>query len=169
MLRHLIAVTACALCVGADVTASQAPSTTAPDTYRWHAEFVSLDATAGTLTVKASALAEAADEVGRLNPGDRIVLVWSGYSERADAVRRITRIGAAQAEPFMLPAELASRDVQNSYLTFRIRVPAASVPAVKALRPGEWVTVTARHRPGSEAEAIVAVNPYVQPAPGGTN
>ncbi len=172
MLRQLIAVTVCALCVGAQVTASQAPATPAPstpDTYRWHAELVSLDATARTLTVKASALTEAADEVQKLAPGTRITLQWSGAGERADAIRRISKAGAAASEMFLLPVELASREVQNGYVTFRIRVPEVSIPAVKALEPGEWVTVTARQRPAGEAEAIVSVNPYVQSAPRGTN
>jgi len=31
--------------------------------------------------------------------------------------------------------------------------------AIKTVEPGEWVTVTSRHRPSTDDEAVVAVRP----------
>ena len=31
---------------------------------------------------------------------------------------------------------------------------------IKAVQPGEWVTVTSRHKPSTEDDAVVAVRPY---------
>jgi len=45
-------------------------------------------------------------------------------------------------------------------VTIRIKVPASSLAAVKGVNPTEWVTVTSRHRPSTDAEAVVAVKPY---------
>ena len=49
-----------------------------------------------------------------------------------------------------------------SYITIRVKVPESGLTAVKASKPGEWVTVTSRHRPASDAEAVVAVKPWFQ-------
>jgi len=38
------------------------------------------------------------------------------------------------------------------------------VDAIKSLKPGEWVTATAKHRPSSETEVITAVNAYTASA-----
>jgi hypothetical protein len=32
--------------------------------------------------------------------------------------------------------------------------------AIKTVQPGEWVTVTSRHQPSTEEEAVVSVRPY---------
>lgn len=170
MLRHPIALVACALCVGAGLAAAQAPKpaqTTQPrsgESYLFHGEFVSLDAASRALTVKARVLSDAATEVARFNAGDRVLLTWSGLDIHAGAVRRVTKYDAGQQilDFFALPAELASRDVQNEQMTFRVRIPDASVGAVKALKPGEWITVTTRHRPKGDADAILAVGAYVK-------
>lgn len=173
MLRHLITLVACALCVGAGLATAQAPKpaqpaqTTQPrsgESYLFHGELVSLDAANRALTVRARVLSDAATEVGRFNPGDRVLLTWSGLDIHAGAVRRVTKYDAGQQilDFFALPAELASRDVQNEQMTFRVRIPEASVGAVKALKPGEWITVTTRQRPKTDADAILAVGAYVK-------
>jgi hypothetical protein len=59
---------------------------------------------------------------------------------------------------FVLPVELASTDTPNQYLTFRLRVPDGSVPTLRAVKPGEWVTVTSSH---ASRDAIVSIRPYV--------
>ena len=47
----------------------------------------------------------------------------------------------------------ASRDVTGDLITVRIRVPDASMGAVKGLKPSEWVTVMARQRPATDARS----------------
>jgi hypothetical protein len=172
MLRHRIALTACALSVAAAVGAAQAPKpqpaqTAQPrsgESYVWHAELVSVDAK-GMLTVKARVLGDAATEIARFNPGDRVLLTWSGLDIHAGAVRRVTRYEAGQQilDFFALPAELVAREVQNDQTTFRVRIPEASIAALKGSKPGEWVSVTTRHRPKGDADVILAVSGYAKP------
>ena len=63
----------------------------------------------------------------------------------------------------VLPAELVSTEAPNQYLTIRVKVPEASATAIKDVKPGQWVTVTSRHRPATEADAVVAVKPWGSP------
>ena len=63
-------------------------------------------------------------------------------------------------ENLVLPAELVSTEAPNQYLTIRIKVPENAMTAIKTVKPGEWVTVTSRHQPSTEEEAVVSVRPY---------
>jgi hypothetical protein len=63
-------------------------------------------------------------------------------------------------EDLVLPAELVSTEAPNQYLTIRVKAPEGSLAAIKDVKPGQWVTVTSRHRPSTEAEAVVTVKPY---------
>jgi len=172
MLRRLLAVSACALCLGTGAAAAQRgappPASAQPrsgDTYLWHGELVSVDGASRTLTARVRVLSEAASDVGRFGVGDRVLLAWSGLDVHAGAVRRVTRYDAGQQilDFFALPVELASRDVQGEYMTVRVRIPEAAVAAVKGRKPGEWLTVTTRQRPKADADAIVAVGVYAKP------
>ncbi|MBI2188230.1 MAG: hypothetical protein HYU37_14100 [Acidobacteria bacterium] len=172
MFRHSIALAACVLSVGAGLAVAQAPKPAQPaqtaqprsgETYLWHGELVSVDAK-GILTVRARVLGDVATEVGRFNAGDRVLLTWSGLDIHAGAVRRVTKYEPGQQilDFFALPVELASRDIQNDTMSFRVRVPEAAVGAIKGMKPGGWVTVTTRHRPKGDADVIVAVTGYVK-------
>jgi hypothetical protein len=166
MFRQLIAVLVVALCVGAGVTTAQTPSQTsaAADTFIWHGELVSVDQGSGTFTVKAAMLPEVATDVAKFNAGDRVLVTWSGIDKYAGAIRQIAKHDANQkiADAFAFPVELASRDVKDNYMTFKFRAPAAAVAGIKAVKPGEWVTVTARQRSAGDAQGIVSVEPYVK-------
>ena len=170
MFKQLIAVSVVALCVGVGVTAAQS-TTQLPqvgDTYIWHGEFVSFDEGTKVLTLKAQVLAEVEKDVARFKAGERILLTWSGADRYAGAVRRITSHTAAQkvTEPFSLVAELTSPVVQGGLITFKLGAPEAKSDALKGVRSGEWVTVTARQRPVSETQAVAAVERYVKSTQG---
>jgi hypothetical protein len=164
MFARLIAVSVVALCVGAGVTAAQTAQVTQAlsDTYVWHGELVSFEPGTGTFTVKARVLSDVAKEAGRFNVGDRVLVTWSGMDKYADDANQ--KVDA----PFSFAVEIGSRDVQNDYMTFKFRAPQAASAAVKAVKPGEWITITTRQRPASEAQAIVSVEPYVKSASQGT-
>ena len=133
------------------------------DTYTWNGELVSLDTTAKTMTVKSRvAYQEAISELKNFKAGDRVWIVWSGIHDSSDAVRQVRRseTGRKIDENLVLPAELVSTETPNQYVTIRTRVTESSVAAIKTVKPGEWVTVTSRHRPSTEDEAVVAVRPY---------
>jgi hypothetical protein len=126
---------------------------------------VSVDTTAMTMTVKSRvAYQEAISELKHFKSGDRVWIVWSGVSDSSDAVRQIRRseTGRTIDENRALPAELIHTEAPNSYITIRVKVPESGLAAVKGVKPGEWVTVTSRQRPPSDAEAVVAVKPWSQ-------
>ena len=140
------------------------PSQPTRDTYTWHGELVSLDKTAKSMTVKSRvAYPEAVSALKHFKAGDRVSVVWSGIHDASDAIRHVRRSEAGRKvdEPLVLPAELVSTEAPNQYLTFRIKVPESGLSAIDRVQPGEWVTVTSRHRPATADEAVVAVRPYV--------
>ncbi len=158
-----IATLASSLAIAGAVTAwAQTPPAT-DDTYTWHAEFVAADTTAKTLTVKPRvAYEEALTELKQFKGGDRVWIFWSGVHNYSDAVRNIRRPGTGKiAENLVLPAELVSAEAPNQYITIRVKVPDSAFAAIKAVKPGEWVTITSRHQPANDDAAVVAVRPYV--------
>jgi hypothetical protein len=151
--------------IGGLVLAEAQSPHTKSDTYTWNGELVSVDTTAMTMTVKSRvAYREAISELKHFQPGDRVWIVWSGVSDSSDAVRQIRRseTGRKIDENLVLPAELISTEAPDSYITIRVKLPESGLAAVKAVKPGEWVTVTSRHHPSSDAEAVVAVRPWSQ-------
>jgi hypothetical protein len=133
------------------------------DTYTWNGELVSLDTTAKTMTVKSRvAYQEAISELKHFKAGDRVWIVWSGIHDSSDAVRQVRRseTGRKIDEDLVLPAVLVSTDTPHQYLTIRIKVPESPLATIKTVKPGEWITVTSRHRPSSDDDAVVAVRPY---------
>jgi len=158
-----IAAMATALTIGAPVTGIAQSSQTNSDTFTWNGELVSLDPTAKSMTVKARvAYQDAISELKHFKAGDRVWIVWSGVHDYSDAVRQVRRAetGRTIDDPLVLPAELVSTETPNQYLTFRLRLPDSVLGAIKTVKPGEWVTVTSRHRPSADDEAVVALRQY---------
>jgi hypothetical protein len=150
------------LTIGAPWIGAQ-PSQSKSDTYTWSGEFVSVDATAMTMTVKSRvAYQEALSELKQFKPGEQVWIAWSGVHGFSDAVRQVRRPSAARRidEDLVLPAELVSPEAANQYIAIRVKVPQTSLAAIKTVKPGEWVTVISRHRPETDTDAVVAVKPY---------
>ena len=161
--RIQIAILAIALTIGGPVLGQAQSLQPKGGTYTWNGEFVSLDTTGKTMTVKSRvAYEEAISELKHFKAGDRVWVVWSGIHDSSDAVRQVRRAEAGRKidENLVLPAELLSTEAPNQYLTIRIKVPENAVAAIKTVKPGEWVTVTSRHKPSAEEEAVVSVRPY---------
>jgi hypothetical protein len=136
------------------------------ETYSWSGELVSVDAIGRTITVKSRVVGhQALKELPQFKLGDRIVLTWSGFDTYADAISRAVRDDATKkwSEPFTFPVEFVAYGPRQ-YVTFKFQVPVGSVEAVKAVKSGEWVTATSKHRPSNETEAITAVNAYTASA-----
>ena len=134
-------------------------------TYAWHAELVSFDQAAKTITVKTQVVGQTAGaELKNFKAGDRVLLHWSGFDTSANGVRGVMKYDAAQSakEPFMLPVELVTPTPQNDYITIKLRAPDSAAAALKAVKAGEWITITSRHRPAGDADQVVAIRPYVQ-------
>jgi hypothetical protein len=158
-----IAVVGTLLTIGGPVLGAAQSSQTKGDTYTWNGEFVSLDPAAKTMTVKSRvAYQDAISELKHFKAGDRVWVVWSGIHDSSDAVRQVRRseTGRKIDETLVLPAELVSTEAPNQYITIRVKVPESGLSAISTLKPGEWVTVTSRHQPSTEDEAVVAVRPY---------
>jgi hypothetical protein len=133
------------------------------DTYTWNGELVGLDTAAKTITVKSRvAYQDAISELKHFKAGERVWIVWSGIHDASDAVRQVRRSepGRKIDETLVLPAELVSTEAPNQYVTIRVKVPESGLSAIDTVKPGEWVTVTSRHRPSTDDDAVVAVRPY---------
>jgi hypothetical protein len=157
-----IAILAIVFAIGRPALDSAQSSQRKGDTYTWNGELVSLDTTAKTMTVKSRvAYQETISELKHFKAGDQVWIVWSGIHDSSDAVRQIrrTETGRKIDEDLVLPAELIGGGT-NQYLTIRIKVPESGLAAIKTVKPGEWVTVTSRHKPSTEDDAVVAVRPY---------
>jgi hypothetical protein len=171
MRKHIIAATAVLVLCASGILAAQSPQPAA-GTYQWSGELVSFDAAANTATVKARlADQDAAAEVKKFKAGDRVLLLWSGYEAYADAIRRVMPYTESRKpdDRFLLPVELASTETPSQYLSFRLRVPAGSATALKAVKPGEWITVTSSHKAVRETDAVVSVRPYTASSAAATN
>jgi hypothetical protein len=144
------------------VSAAQAPPSKS-DTYTWPGELVSVDPTAKSMTVKARiAYQEALSELTQFRSGEQVWIVWSGVHDYSDAIRQVRRPspGRVMHEDLVLPAELVSPLATDQYIAIRVKVPESNLAAIRAVKPGEWVTVTSRHRPSTDADAVTAVKPY---------
>ena len=151
------------LTIGGPVLAVAQSSQTKSDTDTWNGELVSLDKAAKTMTVKSRvAYQDAISELKHFKAGDRVWIVWSGIHDSSDGVRQVRRSETARTidETLVLPAELMSTEAPNQYVTIRVKVPERGLSAIDTVKPGEWVTVTSRHRPSTDDEAVVAVRPY---------
>src|SRR5690349_1752633 len=117
-----VAALTAALTIGVAV-ASVAQTAQPNDTYTWNGELVSVDGT--TMMVKARvAYAEALAELKQFKPGERVWVVWSGVHDYSDAVRQIRRANPGKIDDdLVLPAELASPDASNQFITIRVKVP----------------------------------------------
>ena len=158
-----IAVVGTLLTIGGPVLGAAQSSQTKGDTYTWNGEFVSLDTAAKTMTVKSGvAYQDAISELKQFKAGDRAWIVRSGIHDSSDAVRQVRRpeTGRTIDETLVLPAELVSTETPNQYITIRVKVPESGLSAITTVKPGEWVTVTSRHRPSTDDDAVVAVRPY---------
>ena len=158
-----VAVVAAVLTIGGPGLGAAQTSQTKSDTFTWNGELVSIDTTAKTMTVKSRlAYQEAISELKHFKAGDRVWIVWSGIHDSSDAVRQVRRseTGRKIDETLVLPAELVSTEAPNQYITIRVQLPESALSAIKSVKPGEWVTVTSRHRPATDEEAVIAVRPY---------
>ena len=161
--RIQTAVLATVLTIGGPVLGLAQSSQTNGETYTWNGELVSLDTTAKTMTVKSRvAYQEAVSELTHFKAGDRVWIVWSGVSDYSDAVRQVRpyETGRKIDDALVLPAQLVSTEAPNQYITFRVNLPDSELSAIKAVKPGEWVTVKSRQRPSTD-DAVLAVRPYV--------
>jgi hypothetical protein len=142
------------------------------ETFAWSGELVSFDANTQMVTVKARVVGDQAiADLPHYKAGDRIVVTWSGYDTYADAISRAVRFDAAKkwSDAFTFPVEFVTYESEHHYVTFKFRVPMGSTDKVRAVKPGEWITATSRHRASTESEAITAVNPYVISSASKTN
>ena len=162
--RIQTAILGIAMAIGVPVFCLAQSSQAKADTYTWNGELVSLETTTKAMTVKSRvAYQEAISELKHFKAGDRVWIVWSGMHDSSDAVRQVRRSEAGRKidENLVLPAELVSTEAPNQYLTIRVKLPASGLTAIKSAKSGEWVTVTSRHQPSTEDDAVVSVRPYV--------
>lgn len=133
------------------------PYPPAADTYSWGAKFVSVDASAPTVTVSARVTGfQPMIELPKFKSGDRILLTWAvqaalnGPSRYADAISdAVLYDGRQKLEPFTFVAEFVSFDAADPSVTFRTAVAADIADQTRSLKLGE---------------SLIATSPVVQPA-----
>jgi hypothetical protein len=133
------------------------------ETYSWSAELVGFDSSGRTITVKSRVVGDQAlAELPQFKAGDRIVLTWSGFDTYADAISRAVRYDAGKKwnEPFTFPVEFVAYESPHQTVTFKFQAAAGIVEPLNSVKPGEWITVTSRHRPSNETEVTMAVRGY---------
>ena len=150
---------------GATIVSAQSAKTTGSEVYSWHAELVSLDPAAKTVTVKTMAVGNALDELNHFKKGDRVLLGWSGFDKSANAVNHVVKYESAPKadDRFTFPAEFVGFDSPNRYVTFKAAVPAESIDKLESIKTGQWITATSPQGARSEKEPIVAVKGYNDP------
>ena len=133
---------------------------TAEGTYRWHGELVALDETTRSLTVRARVAARGGlAAVAGAQTGDPIVLTWSGFEDRASAIRAVVPedgSGLWGNDGFLLRARLVAADPTSRHITFAAEIPESGIAGVRTLNRGDWATVTSPHWPADGTVAAVA-------------
>jgi hypothetical protein len=134
-------------------------SAAAYESYQWHGQLVALED--GAITVKSRIVSrDGLAELDSLTAGEEILVNWSGFEDRANGIRSVKRTRPLWDEGFRLPATFVAADTATQYVTFTVATPDGSLAAVGSLEPGTWVTVTSRHRPTGETEAVVMVDAF---------
>jgi hypothetical protein len=154
------------LLVSAPLVGAQGTTPQAPATYNWHAELVAFDQGARTITLRTRAVGSSvANQIKGFKAGERVLLFWSGFDNSANGIREVIKYDMARSmkESFLLPVELVTPMLENESVTFKLRSPASADAVLKAVKLGDWVTITSRQRPSGDADAVVAVKAYVMP------
>ncbi len=138
---------------------NSATADTENDPYTWSAELVSVDQNARTVTVQSALVSNAEVDFGRLDPGDRVTLTWSGIRTAA-GVRRVASGGAPEADSLTLPIEFVSSELDSRYIRFTVPVPSDDLAKLASLMPGQWITATSPLRAANYEEAVVKMRPY---------
>ena len=133
------------------------------DTYKWLGELVALDEGARKLTVTSRVLAPGGLDVAGLEPGDRILITWSGSDHGAQGVAAVAPddgAGLAPGDRFRLRARFVAADAARQSLTFSVSGPSSELAPLRAAMHGTWATVTSPHRPAHGPAAVTAVDAY---------
>ena len=133
------------------------------DSYRWLGELVALDDGARTLTVTSRVTAPAGLDVAGLEPGDPILITWSGSDHGAQAVSAVARddgSGLSPGDRFRLRARFVAADAARDSLTFSVSGPSSVLAPLRATVQGTWATVTSPHRPAHGPAAVMTVDAH---------
>jgi len=132
------------------------------ETYTWQGELVALDHAGEQLTLRSrvvspAGVAAAAD----LQPGDNILITWSGFEDRADGIRSVALAddsGLWGSDRFLLEAEFVA--MAGQYLTYAVESPADSMAGVRTMASGTWATATSPHRPSDGTAPVTTLAAY---------
>ena len=144
------------------------------DTYQWLGELVALDEGARSLTVTSRVVAPEGLDVAGLEPGDPILITWSGSEHGAQAISAVVAddgSGLSSRDHFRLRARFVAADATRQSLTFSVSGPSSELARLRATTQGTWATVTSPHRPAHGPAAVVTADAYGAgdghgPAPG---
>ena len=130
------------------------------DTYDWSASLISVDQASGTAVFQARI--EAYAHIGGLDSfkdGDRLTLVWTGKSWAA-GVRDLGMHPAVEPDALKLPVEFVSTARDDTYLNFRIAVPADAMKKLVDMGTGARVTVYSPRKGATWGNSVVKLRQY---------
>lgn len=133
------------------------------DTYEWLGELVALDQKARSVTVTSRVLAPGGLDVAGIEPGDPILITWSGSDHGAQGIAAVAAddgSGLSPGDRFRLRARFVSADAARQSLTFEVSGPSSELAPLRATLQGTWATVTSPHRPAHGPAAVVTVDAY---------
>ena len=133
------------------------------DTYKWLGELVALDEGARKLTVTSRVLAPGGLDVAGIEPGDRILITWSGSDHGGQGIVAVAPddgSGLAPGDRFRLRARFVAADAARQSLTFSVSGPSSELAPLRAAMQGTWATVTSPHRPAHGPAAVTTVDAY---------
>jgi hypothetical protein len=130
--------------------------------FTWSAELVSFDPASRMLTVKS--LIDKDVDITKLHDfekGQAVTLWWTGLTQ-GSSIRNITdgRAASAPADALVLPVRFVGTEMNDQYVVYRLRVPPQSVPGIKALEPGDWVTAASPRHAAGPGKAVTAIHGY---------
>ena len=134
--------------------------------FSWFVEFVSIDQTTGSLTVRAPFLAHVANYINDFQPGDDVVIVWTQLDRQADAVIYVESADVMDtAGGFVVRAEFVDADLAGQTVTFTVPQAGDAVSALASAQPGTPVRVESPFRQPDNVTPVTSVALNERPAP----
>ena len=134
--------------------------------FAWFGELVSVERSAGTVTLRAPFLPQVARYIDSFEPGNPIVAVWTQLSGEADAVLYVERPEIMTTTGgYIVHAELVSVDVANSTITFTVPVGTQVMQTLASAEPGTPVRLESPMRQTEAVTEVTSVTLDVRPTP----
>ena len=134
--------------------------------FTWFGELVSVDRSAGTLTVRAPFVPHVARYIDSFVPGDPIVAVWTQLDGEADAVLYVERREIMTTTGgYIVHAELVGVDLATRTITFTVPTGTTVMQTLASAAPGTPIKLESPMRQTEAVTEIASVTLDARPTP----